>query len=197
MTNIKSIRNITIISILSALVVVLAFLPIGNPTGLYITLTIIPIAIGAIIGGPIVGLILGTVFGLVSFLQCLGYSAFGQALFQVNPLLTFLVCVPTRMLAGFIPGLVNKLVSKKSKRIGELLACILVPILNTFFFMLMLILCFYEAPAIQGIVADNNIVNPFMFVIAFVGVNGLVEIICGIIVSFPVAKILGKAKVLE
>lgn len=195
MTNIKKIRKITVVSILSALVVVLAFLPIR--ISIEITLTIIPIAIGAIIGGPVVGLILGSVFGVVSFLQCLGYSPFGAALFQINPFLTFLVCVPTRMLAGFLPGFINKIFSKKNKQIGQLLACLLVPILNTVFFMFMLVLCFYQAPIIQGFVLGNNITNPFVFVIAFVGINGLVEIICGIAVSFPVAKVLDKAKVLE
>lgn len=195
MTNIKRIRKITVISILSALVVVLAFLPIR--ISIEITLTIIPIAIGAIIGGPIVGLILGSVFGVVSFLQCLGYSPFGVQLFQIDPLLTFLVCVPTRMLAGFIPGFINKIVGKKNKQIGHLLACILVPILNTAFFMLMLVLCFYKTPIIQDFVLGNDITNPFVFVLAFVGINGLVEIICGICISFPVAKVLDKAKVLE
>lgn len=194
MTNIKKIKKITMISILSALVIILAFIPIR--VSLEITLTIIPIAIGAIIGGPVVGLILGTVFGVVSFLQCLGYSFIGTQLFAIDPFLTFLVCVPTRMLAGFIPGLLNKMVSKKNKKLGELLACLLVPVLNTFFFMLVLILCFYQAPVIQNFVIENNIPNVFAFVVAFVGINGLVEMICGILVSYPVAKVLDKANLL-
>lgn len=115
MTKHEKIQKITLTAILAALVVVIAFLPIKT-LGLEITLTVIPIAIGAILGGPVVGLILGTVFGIVSFLQCLGYSPFGEVLLSIHPFLTFLVCVPTRMLAGWIPGLIYKIICKTGKK---------------------------------------------------------------------------------
>ena len=89
MTKHEKIQKITLTAILAALVVVIAFLPIKT-LGLEITLTVIPIAIGAILGGPVVGLILGTVFGIVSFLQCLGYSPFGEVLLSIHPFLTLL-----------------------------------------------------------------------------------------------------------
>ena len=46
------------------------------------------VVIGAIILGPTAGAILGGVFGITSFIQCFGISAFGTLLFGINPVLT-------------------------------------------------------------------------------------------------------------
>lgn len=190
MTRKEQIFKITLTAVLTALTVVIAFLPIKT-LGLEITLTVIPIAIGAIIGGKYVGLFLGTAFGITSFIQCLGYSAFGLMMFQINPVLTFLVCVPTRMLAGFLTGYVHELIVKLNKKeIANIVACVMMPILNTLFFMSVLVICFYNTEYIQGFVTALNAVNPVHFVILFVGINGLVEIIVGILVSFPTVKAL-------
>ena len=190
MTRKEQIFKITLTAVLTALTVVIAFLPIRT-LGLEITLTVIPIAVGAIIGGKYVGLFLGTAFGVTSFLQCLGYSAFGLMMFQINPFLTFLVCVPTRMLAGFLTGYVHELIVKLNKKeIANIVACVMMPILNTLFFMSVLVICFYNTEYIQGFVGKLNALNPVHFIILFVGINGLVEIIVGILVSFPTVKAL-------
>ena len=41
-------------------------------------------------------------------LQCFGMSPFGAALLGINGFLTFLVCVPTRILMGWLTGLIYK-----------------------------------------------------------------------------------------
>lgn len=190
MTRKEQIFKITLTAVLTALTIIISFLPIKT-LGLEITLTVIPIAIGAIIGGKYVGLFLGTAFGITSFIQCLGYSAFGLMMFQINPVLTFLVCVPTRMLAGFLTGYVHELIVKLNKKeIANIVACVMMPILNTLFFMSVLVICYYNTEYIQGFVTALNAVNPVHFVILFVGINGLVEIIVGILVSFPTVKAL-------
>ena len=193
MTNKDQIRKITLTAILSTILVVLAFLPIKT-LGLEITLTIIPIAIGGIIGGVWVGTILGTIFGLISFIQCFGYSAFGVVLLDISPLMTFLVCLPTRILVGFIPALLYKVLKAKNidKNIASGIACVLTPVLNTVLFMSVLVLGFYNTEYIQGFVDYLGAKNPFTFVILFVGINGLVEIICAVVVTFPVVKALDK-----
>lgn len=187
----ENIRKIVIISVLSVLIVGLSFLPL-NIGPLSITLTIIPIAVGAVLFGPIVGLILGFVFGLVSFFQCFGYSAFGVTLLGINPFLTFLVCIPTRMLAGFLPGLIYKGFEKAklNKHVNQAIACLLVPLFNTIFFMSVLIICFYNTDFIKGLRDTIGSTNPFNFVILFVGINGLVELLAGAFISFPVSKAL-------
>lgn len=191
MTNHEKIKKITITAILAALIIILAFLPIKT-MALEITLTIIPITVGLIIAGPSIGAILGLIFGVVSFLQCLGYSPFGAVLLSINPFLTFLVCVPTRVLAGWLSGLVYRVLNRHvSKNIISIaVVSVLMPLLNTIFFMATLVICFYNTDYIQGFVEILGATNPLSFIILFTGINGLVEMICGAVISLPVAKAL-------
>ena len=64
----------------------------------------VPVIVGAIVMGPASGAILGGVFGCISFWECFGRSQFGAMLLGINPIYTFLVCVPTRILAGWLCG---------------------------------------------------------------------------------------------
>ena len=191
MTNHEKIKKITITAILAALIIILAFLPIKT-MALEITLTIIPITVGLIIAGPTIGAILGLIFGVVSFLQCLGYSPFGAVLLSINPFLTFLVCVPTRVLAGWLSGLVYRVLNRHvSKNIISIaVVSVLMPLLNTIFFMGTLVICFYNTDYIQGFVEILGATNQLSFIILFTGINGLVEMICGAVISLPVAKAL-------
>lgn len=189
----QKIKKLTVLSVLAALTAIVSFLPLKT-LGLEITFSMIPVAVGAILYGPSGGAVLGGVFGLVSFLQCLGYSPFGAALLGINPLLTFIVCLPTRILAGFLAGVIYNALRKavKSDIPALLSASLAAPLFNTLFFMTALVLCFYNTELVQGFVAQLGASNPFIFVILFVGINGLVEIICGFVVAFPCAKALSK-----
>ena len=193
MSNRKKIQKLTVLSVLAAITAIVAFVPLKT-LGLEITFTMIPVAIGAILYGPSGGAVLGAVFGAVSFLQCLGYSHFGAALLAINPVFTFIVCVPTRILAGLLAGLIYKALKTgcKSDIPALLTASLAAPLLNTVFFMSSLVLFFYRTDYIQGFVSAMGAVNPFMFILLFVGINGLVEIICGFAVAFPAAKAISK-----
>lgn len=180
----NNIKKITLTAILGALTVVLSFIPI-RIAGLEMTFAIIPIAIGGVIAGPIIGLVLGFIFGITSFLQCFGYSAFGVELLAINPFLTFIVCVPTRCLAGWLPAFLHKILKKVNSHFAKGLACFLVPILNTILFTTVLALCFYHTDFIQKTFTPKNV---FAFLIALVGLQGLIEMLCGIFISYPVAE---------
>ena len=69
-------------AILIAVVLIMAFTPLGylKTVGLEISLITIPVAIGAMVIGPLAGAVLGAVFGLTSFYQCFGMSQFGAML---------------------------------------------------------------------------------------------------------------------
>ncbi|HCD81411.1 MAG TPA: ECF transporter S component [Ruminococcaceae bacterium] len=193
MSNRKKIQKLTVLSVLAAITAIVAFVPLKT-LGLEITFTMIPVAIGAILYGPSGGAVLGAVFGAVSFLQCLGYSHFGAALFAINPVFTFIVCVPTRILAGLLAGFIYKALKAgcKSDIPALLTASLAAPLLNTVFFMSSLVLFFYRTDYIQGFVSAMGAANPIMFILLFVGINGLVEIICGFAVAFPAAKAISK-----
>ena len=181
----KSVFKMVLTAALAAVTVLLAFVPLKT-LGLEITFAMVPVAVGAIVLGPSAGAVLGAVFGVVSYLQCLGYSPFGAVLFNLDPFLTFLVCVPTRTLAGWLSGLIFKaLRGAKLKPVAHTVASLAAPLFNTVFFMGTLVLCFYNTEFIQGFVTTLGAVNPFMFIVLFVGINGLVELIAGFVVALP------------
>ena len=193
-TNTQKTKRLAVLGLFTALVCVISFLPVRT-LGLEITLSMVPVAVGACLYGPSAGAILGGVFGVVSFIQCFGYSPFGAALLGMNPLYTFMVCVPTRILAGWLAGLAAKAVGKLSKNniwsmaVGSGLA----PVFNTLFFMSTLSAFFYGTEYIQGFASLLGSTNVVTFILLFVGINGLVEIIAGFILALPLAKALSKA----
>ena len=74
-------------ALLTAVIVLMAFTPIGyiKTFGLEITLIVVPVTVGAVTLGPLAGAVLGAVFGITSFLQCFGMSAFGTMLLGIQP----------------------------------------------------------------------------------------------------------------
>ncbi len=175
-------QMIAVCGVLSALTIVVSFLPLRT-MGLEITLSMVPVAIAAACFGRSAGAVLGGVFGLVSFLQCFGYSAFGAVLLSLSPWRTLLVCLPTRVLAGLLAAVIAK--GFKNQRMSLLAGAVCAPILNTLFFMSTLCICFYGTEYIQGFVSALGAANPVSFVLLFVGINGLVEIVAGAAIAYP------------
>ena len=187
-----TVQDLVRISVLVAIMLLLEVTGLGmiKMPGLEITLLMVPVIVGAIVMGPATGAILGGVFGCISFWECFGKSQFGAVLLGINPLYTFLVCVPTRILAGWLCGLsfkgLNKLDKSNLWSFGA--AGLIGALCNTVLFMSMLCLCFYHTEYIQGFVAALGSSNAFLFVIAFVGVNGLVEGAVSLITGAAIAK---------
>lgn len=180
----------TELAILAAVIVVMAFTPLGylKTAGLEITFITIPVIVGAIVLGPKAGAFLGGVFGVTSFLQVvLGLSPFGVMLMGISPIRCFLVCVPTRILMGLCTGLIWNLWKNKSI-VAYSLTSLSGALLNTLFFMSTLIALFWNTDVIQGIAESLGTTGVLAFVIAFVGVNGLVEAICCFTLAGAVAK---------
>lgn len=185
---------ITYMAILIAMIVVLTCLPIKT-LGLEITIALIPIAIGSVLLDPISGLILGGVYGVCSFLQCFGLllpSPFGAALVGINPVMTAVTCIVPRLICGFVPGIVYLAIKKvdKTNVIAQVVGCLVCPILNTLFFMSFLMIFFGGTDLIKGFMDTLGIFNPILFVFAFVGINGLVEILACAIIAPALVKVL-------
>ena len=194
-----SVQDMVQLSVLIAILLLLELTGLGmiKTAGLEITIMLVPasllpvtVAFGALTMGPAAGALLGGVFGLISFWECFGKSSFGVVLMGINPFLTFLVCVPTRILAGWICGLVFKGLSKldKSNLWSFGAAGLCGALSNTALFMSTLCLCFYRTDFIQGFVEALGSANPFLFIIAFVGINGLVEAIVCFFTGAVIAK---------
>ncbi|MDD6037670.1 MAG: ECF transporter S component [bacterium] len=175
-----------------AIIFILAFTPIGyiRTLGLEITLIVVPVAVGSVLMGPVGGAILGAVFGITSFMQCFGMSPFGAMLLQINPVGTFVTCVVARTLMGWLTGLIYALLKKICTKdaVSLMIANLCCPLLNTLFFMSCIVIFFYQTDYIQGFVSALGAANPFMFVMAFVGVNGLIEALLCFIVGSAISR---------
>lgn len=184
-------------AVLIAVILIMSFTPIGylRTAGLEISIITIPVVIGAMIIGPKAGLVLGLVFGLTSFYQCFGMSPFGATLLGINPVATFLVCVPTRGLMGWLTGVIYKAIDKLDKTgwVAYFVGGLVGAFLNTLFFMGMLLICFWNCEYIQNLNATFGNLNPFAFVIAFVGINGLLEMPAACIGGGVISKALNRA----
>lgn len=179
------------LAILSAIIIVMSFTPLGylKTPALSITFISIPVCIGAMTMGPWAGVILGAVFGLTSFAQCFGLEAFGTMLCGINPFTTFIVCLVPRMLIGLFAGLVYKAFQKingKWKNAGYFVAPLVGTITNTVFFITMLWAFFGNNATVTGAINATTSLISFFTILA--GVNALVEIPLCTIVTAPIAK---------
>ncbi|MCR4747432.1 MAG: ECF transporter S component [Clostridiales bacterium] len=187
------ILRLTELGVLLAIIIIMAFVPMIGYIKLgvvEITLITVPVIIGAMVLGPASGALLGFAFGLTSFLQCVfGLSAFGVALLEINPIFAFLVTVPTRTLMGWLTGLFFKAI-KQENIVGYSLTGLVGSLLNTLFFMTTLIALYWNTEFMQGLVSSLGATGVFSFVVALVGINGLVEAICCTILSAVICKAL-------
>ncbi len=188
------ILRLTQLSVLIALLLIFGFTSIGyiKIGVIEITLNVIPVAIGAIVLGPSAGAVCGLVFGLTSFWQCFGMSAFGTMLFGVNPFLTFILCVIPRVLEGWLSGLVFKGLSQKfsNNSLPCAVASVCCPLLNTLLFVGSFILLFGQTDVFASLYGQSAATNIVGFFAWFVGLNGLVEAIAGFVISSAVSKAL-------
>ena len=183
------------LAVLLAILLMLEITGLGmfKTFGLELTILQVPVILGAIILGPSAGAILGGAFGLLSFWECFGKSQFGATLLGINPFLTFLVCVPTRILMGWLCGLIframdRKLAGTKGDFASYVVASLSGALLNTLFFMTTLCLCFYHTEYIQGFASALGAGNVLLFIVLFVGVQGLVEAALCTVVGAGVGK---------
>lgn len=189
----KTVR-LALLGMFSAIIILLTCLPVKT-LGLEISLAMIPIAIGATVLGPSGGAILGGVYGICSFLQCLGLlcpSPFGAALLAINPLLTFTTCFVPRVLCGVLAGATYKIMDKiqKFQLASHSASCLVCPLLNTVFFMSCIMIFFGKSDLIQGFMETLGTTNPLLFVIGFVGVNGLVEACVCFVIATAISRVL-------
>ena len=160
-----SIKNITIFGMLLALVVVLQTISNYVSFGpVSITLSLIPIAVGAMIFGPIGGGLLGLIMGAFVLI-----APSTQTFFQINPWATVIVCLVKGMAAGIVAGLIFYPFKKHQKYLllGSILASISVPLVNTGLFSVGYFLWF------TSIAGDNN--PAYFLFILMIGWNFLLE----------------------
>ncbi|MBR7161357.1 MAG: ECF transporter S component [Clostridia bacterium] len=198
--NLQKTKNLAIMSLLTALLIVLSMTPLGylNIGPLAITLNVIPVAIAGIALGPTGGAILGAVFGVTSYLQAMGIggaSAMGLICFEISPFLTFVHRVLSRILAGYLTGWVFRLLGKRLHiAASSAITGFAAAFLNTLFFMTSLLLCFGHTEYVRGLIGGQNVL---LFVCTYVGVNAVFEMIAGAVASCALGSALYRAKLIH
>lgn len=189
-------RDFVILAMLVALEIILGLWNIPMPAGLSITFNMIPVAIAAIAIGPKGGAIIGGAFGLISFLQCfgiMGSSGLGIALMQegANPILMFVHRFGSRFVDGLLLGYIFRALRG---RCNVFAACsvtgFFAAFLNTLLFMSTLVLFFSNTAKMQQSMAGRAF---FAYIVASVGVNGLIEMAVSTILTSAVGTALHKA----
>ena len=187
-------REFVLMAMLVAVLIVLAFVNIPQPAGLSITFNMIPVAIAAIAIGPLGGAIIGGAFGLISFLQCFGicgFSGMGAALAAVNPFLAFVQRFFPRLIDGLLLGYIYQFLRPRT---NVYVACAITgfcaAFLNTLLFMTSLVWLFGNTEYMQNSMAGRGMLT---YIVAAVGVNGLVEMLVSTVLTGAVGSALEKA----
>lgn len=192
-------RELTLLGLLTALLIVMSSTPLGylNIGPLAITFNVIPVAIAAIALGPTGGAIVGAVFGITSFLQAMGIggtSYMGLITFEISPILTFIQRFVPRVLAGLLTGLLyNGLRKTHLKKLAIFIAGFCAALLNTVLFMGALFLLFGKTEYVQGLMAGRSVI---VTLCTLVGVNAVVEILASTFISGILGKGLQAAKMI-
>ena len=175
------------LSLLTAIILVMAFTPVGylKIGALSISFLMIPVVIGGMILGPKAGAFLGGVFGLTSFFQCFGMDWFGTTLMGVNPIATFITCVVARVLAGLLPGLLFSWMEKidKTKILSYAITSLSGALLNTFFFVGFLVI-FFSRTLMEMQMGDTV----WAVITSLVTINAVAEAIVCLVVGAAIAK---------
>lgn len=184
----KKIRRLTGISLLLALAVSLGLIANYVTFGpVSITLSLIPIVMGAVIYGPVAGLILGLAVGAITivapatFQMIAALQGVSSLPAYVITIETVVVCLVKMGMAGLIPGFIFKALRKKHFNLGVILAGISAPIVNTglfAFFMSTLMRTDLNNAYNQG---GSNFAY-FLF-IGMIGINFLIEFAVNAILS--------------
>lgn len=191
-------RHMVLLAMLSGILLVMSFTPLGylNIGPLAISLNMIPVAIGAVALGPGGGAFLGAVFGITSCLQCVGIggsSLMGMILFEISPILTILQRLIPRVLAGWLTGVVYRGLRKLHFPLARYVAGFGAAAFNTVFFMTALVLLFGNTEYLQDLIAGRSIL---LFVLSFVGINALVEVLAATVTVGVICKALEKLKMI-
>jgi len=191
MTNSKKVKKLVGLATLTALVVGLQFLSNYVSFGsISITLALIPIAMGAILYGPLAGLFLGAVMGGIVLAAPSTISVF----MPVNLWATIILCILKTAIAGLVSGLLFKIFATIAKKTtdtnkrkvlfaaGIIVAALVVPVINTGLFIVGATIFFGEifgsfTGVVNAVITANFLVEFLVSAILSPAIVSLVKIL--------------------
>lgn len=178
------VKKITGIAILIAIEIVLQ--TIGNyvafPGGIAINLALIPIALGAIMYGPLAGAILGFINGLVIL-----FAPSTFIFWSYSKIGTIVTCFSKCTIAGVVSGFLYMLIGKKNKLVGSIVSSLIIPILNTTLFVVLYVTIFNGLYK-ESVPADMTLIK-YLFT-AFIAINFILEFSITTVLTPTINKII-------
>ena len=170
------------LGLLTAIVVVMQFISMGLRFGTFsITLTLIPIVVGAALYGWVSGAWLGFVFGVSVLL-----TGDANTFLAVNIPGTITTVLVKGVLAGLCAGLVYELISKKNQIAAVLVSAVIAPVVNTGIFILGSYVFFFDY--LSGLAEGTNL---FVFILlALVGINFFIELGTNLVLNPAILQII-------
>ena len=187
--NSKKIRNLTYLSIFTALVFVLqlvSFLMRGPMFSL--TFVLVPIVIAVAICGFHAGPWLGFVFGIAVLV-----TGDANAFLVVDPIATVLIVLLKGTLAGLCAAFIYQLLEKKNRYLAVVLAAISAPIVNSGVFFLGCIIFPGFREYLSSLAPEGQSLVAFV-IVALIGVNFLIEVAVNMILVPTIYRIIEIAK---
>ena len=182
-------EKLVLLSLFTALVAILAyfggFIKIGGLAS--ISLTLIPVVLGAAMCGPWAGAWLGGVSGVVFFMTA--DAAFWMGLSIPGTIITVMV---KGIAAGLVAGLVYKLLEKKNRYVAVIAAAVVCPVVNTGIFLLGCMIFFIDD--VKDMAAGEGMSIGAYLILVFVGLNFVFELLTNIILSPAIVKLLNIRK---
>lgn len=185
----RRVEQLALLALLTAMVAVLAyfggFVKIGGLAS--ISLTLIPVVIGAALCGPWAGAWLGAVAGAIFFATA--DAAFWLGLSVPGTIVTVMV---KGALSGLCAGFAYKLLEKFNQYVAVIVSAVVCPVVNTGIFLLGCRLFFFDA--VQGGAAAEGMSVFAYMIVFFVGLNFVFELLTNIVLSPTILRILNIGK---
>ena len=182
-------EKLVLMALFTALVAVLSyfggFIKIGGLAS--VSLTLIPVVLGAALCGPWAGAWLGGVAGAIFFATADAVFWFGLSIPG-----TIITVMLKGVLSGYLAGLSYRLLEKVNRYLAVIVSAVVCPVVNTGVFLLGCLVFFMDTVS-GGAMAEGMSVGAYL-IIAFVGLNFVFELLLNIIVSPAILRLLNIRK---
>lgn len=217
-TNKTKTYELVLLSMFSAIVVMLSFLPyvgyIRLPIGIQATTIHIPVIVGSILLGPKAGGILGGVFGLTSFINntvspgllsfCFSpITALSLKMGWGRAIIALIICFVPRIICGITPFYVYKGLEKcfKNSKVKDKLYILISGVAGSFTNTLLvmgLILAFFAEPYAEKMSFSGGVTKTALaFVLTTVSTNGVFEAVTAAVIATAAVVAIKKSKILS
>ncbi len=172
-------------AILTALVVVLQMVGSFIHLGMFsISLVLVPIVLGASVGGPKLGAWLGGVFGIVVLL-----SGDAAAFLAINVPGTIITVMVKGIACGLVAGFVYQWLSKLDRYASVIISALVCPVVNTGVFLLGCSVFFMDTIKTWALAGYGENVVGYMF-LGLAGLNFLVEVAINVLLTPAIVRLL-------